>query len=142
MTLTPRDPERWRLARQQFRVERARERLDEALGRELENLPLPERIALALQLARDVVGFALREALEAQTRYSLAPSFSATIAERAGALAERAAELLAQLEAALAVGEALQATPEDEWARWSPPAVGPPPHDREMTAQDIPKTED
>ncbi|MBI2321009.1 MAG: hypothetical protein HYU88_02665 [Chloroflexi bacterium] len=142
MTLMPPDRERWRLARQQFRAERARERLDEALGRELERLPLAERIALALQLARDVVGFALRDALEAETRYSLAASFSATIAERAGALAERATALLAELDAALAAGEALQAAPEDEWAKWSPPAVGPRPHDREMTAQDIPKTED
>lgn len=142
MTLPPPDPERWRLARQQVRIARARERLDAALGRELERLTLAERIVLALQLGRDLVGFALRDALEVQMRYSLAASYSALLVEHAGGVADRAAALLAQLDEALAAGQALQAAPASAWAAWSPPTVGWQPRDKPMTTPDLPQTED
>lgn len=123
------DPDRWRAARRQLRLQQAQERLDRALGPELERLRLGERIELALSVARNVTGFALRDCLELQTRYSLAPSYSERIREDATGLAERLAALLPRYEEALGACEALLAAPEAEWAQWSPPAPGSRPDD-------------
>lgn len=123
-TLRP-DPQRWRIARRQVRLQQAQDRLDPALGSEFERLLLGERLELALSVGRNVLGFALRDCLEVQTRYALAPSYSESISQGAAALAEHVTALLARLEGALASCEGLLALPESEWARWSPPAAGP-----------------
>lgn len=144
MHVRPPDPEQGQTARRRFRVERARERVSEALGRSFGDLPLDERLALALDIARDLVGFALRDALELQTRYTLTASYSEMIVTHARVLAERASALLADLDLARATVEALHAIPTSEWARWTPPTVPPAgraiAHDSAIRAADPPQT--
>jgi hypothetical protein len=144
--ITPPDPEQGRAARRRFRVQRARGRLDEPLGRAFAELALVERLDLALHIARDVVGFALRDALELQARYTLAPSYSEPIGTQASALAARAAALLAEIDAVRAALEALHAVPASEWAKWVPPTTGlqqpAASDDGAVTAPDLPQIQD
>lgn len=143
LTLSPKaDPQRWRAARRHFQVAQAQDRLDPALGREFEGLPLGQRVELALSLARNVLGFALRDCIELQTRYSLAASYSETINHGAHAIADGVTSLLAEIEHALDACESLLALPESEWAKWSPPVVGQRPDDTAITEPSLPQTED